>query len=341
MANRWKGNLVANAATSSGTDYTGKANGAWSLNSQLQQKQSGLWAKSVGVPSAPTGVSATIGDAQSVVSFTAPTDTGGQTITGYTVTSSTGGITAIGASSPITITGLTNGTAYTFTVTATNASGTGAASSPSNSVTPSAAPQIGDIMGGGFYAGKISTTADGVATHYLIVSPKATGELTNCVWGPSGVTAGTTSVINGLASTQTLAASGSTYQAAYFCDALTINGYNDWYLPAQNELEVIYYFLKPTTTLNVLGYGPSGANPNAVSPEPINTPYTETNPTRTLATGFITGGTNAFNSSNYWTTTEISSTTVVRHNFNYGAQFNANPVKQELFVARAIRKIPI
>lgn len=36
------------------------------------------------------------------------------------------------------MTGLTNGTAYTFTVTATNATGTGAASSASNSVTPSA-----------------------------------------------------------------------------------------------------------------------------------------------------------------------------------------------------------
>ena len=84
MANRWKGNLVANAATSSGTDYTGKANGAWGLNSQLQQKQGGLWAKGQTVPNAPTGVSATIGNTQSIVSFTSPTETGGQTITGYT-----------------------------------------------------------------------------------------------------------------------------------------------------------------------------------------------------------------------------------------------------------------
>ena len=61
---------------------------------------------------------------------------GGSPITSYTVTSSPGGKTATGASSPITVTGLTNGTAYTFTVTATNALGTGPASSPSNSVTP-------------------------------------------------------------------------------------------------------------------------------------------------------------------------------------------------------------
>jgi hypothetical protein len=74
------------------------------------------------------------------VTFTAPASDGGAAITTYTVTSSTGGITATGPSSPITITGLVNGTAYTFTVTATNSVGTGAASVASNSVTPVVPP---------------------------------------------------------------------------------------------------------------------------------------------------------------------------------------------------------
>ena len=94
------------------------------------------------VPGAPTIGTATAGNAQATVSFTAPASDGNNAITSYTVTSSPGGITATGVSSPLTVTGLTNGTTYTFTVTATNAVGTGAASAASNSVTPSAPPTV-------------------------------------------------------------------------------------------------------------------------------------------------------------------------------------------------------
>jgi hypothetical protein len=93
-------------------------------------------APSYTVPGPPTGVVATAGNAQATVNFTAPVSDGGSSITSYTVTSSPGGKTTSGASSPITVTGLTNWITYTFTVTATNAIGTGPASSPSNSVTP-------------------------------------------------------------------------------------------------------------------------------------------------------------------------------------------------------------
>ncbi len=100
------------------------------------------------VPAAPTAVSAVRGNGQATVSFTAPTDNGGAAITSYTVTSSPGNLTASGASSPLTVTGLTNGTAYTFTVVATNAAGNSAASSPSSSVIPATvpgAPTIGTV----------------------------------------------------------------------------------------------------------------------------------------------------------------------------------------------------
>ncbi len=88
-------------------------------------------------PDPPTSLVATSGNAQATISFTPPTFTGGDPITSYTATSSPGGFTATCAASPCTVTGLTNGTAYTFTVTATNSAKlTSTASSPSSAVTP-------------------------------------------------------------------------------------------------------------------------------------------------------------------------------------------------------------
>jgi hypothetical protein len=138
MANRWKGNfVVAAATTSSGTDYTGKANGAWGLNSQLQQKQAALWAKGVYPPSAPTIGTANAGDSQATVAFTGSSETGGGTITSYTATSTPESITGSSATSPIIVAGLTNGTSYTFTVHANSSLGyVSAESAASNSVTP-------------------------------------------------------------------------------------------------------------------------------------------------------------------------------------------------------------
>lgn len=89
-------------------------------------------------PSAPTIGTATAGDSQASVAFTASSYIGKGTIT-YTATSSPGGFTATGASSPLTVTGLSNGTAYTFTVVGTTNYGVSSqASAASNSITPAA-----------------------------------------------------------------------------------------------------------------------------------------------------------------------------------------------------------
>lgn len=90
-------------------------------------------------PDAPTIGTATAASASASVTFTAPSNTGGAAITSYTVVSSPGGFVGTGASSPIKVSGLTNGTAYTFTVYANNVYGNSPASAASNSVTPAVA----------------------------------------------------------------------------------------------------------------------------------------------------------------------------------------------------------
>jgi len=130
--------------------------GIWTEQAVMQANGAGNWPNA---PGAPTIGTATVLGATSVsVAFTAPTFAGiPATITGYTVTSSPGGLTGTGASSPITVAGLTTGTPYTFTVQATNASGTGPASAASNSVTPVQIDYIEDVFSTYLYSGNSST----------------------------------------------------------------------------------------------------------------------------------------------------------------------------------------
>ncbi|MEZ5205018.1 MAG: fibronectin type III domain-containing protein [Acidimicrobiales bacterium] len=105
------------------------------------------------VPGAPTGVTGIAGNGQVVLSWTAPASNGGSAITGYTVTPYIGATaqTATAFASTATtqnLSGLTNGTAYTFKVKATNAAGTGADSSASGAVTPSAVPDAPTSVSG-------------------------------------------------------------------------------------------------------------------------------------------------------------------------------------------------
>lgn len=217
---------------------------------------------------------------------------------------------------------------FLSTLGAASAKGFGFASS---STTPGPTT-IGEAYGGGYYAGKIN---DSGTQYYLIVAPKATGENSSKAWKTTNTTtAGTTSVINGPANSAAM--NNASHPAAQFCEGLSIGGYTDWYMPARNELEVMYYFLKPTSTNNNTS---SGSNANAVSPEPISTNYSLSSPGITSASAFQSGGSEAFAAMDYWSSTENSTLQAQAQSFSTGAQNNYSKVNA-LYV-RAVRRVAV
>ena len=128
------------------------------------------------------------------------------------------------------------------------------------------------------------------------------------------------------------------HPAAEFCEALSIGGYSDWYMPAKNELEVCYYNLKPTTQSNDTG---SGINPNAVPARASN--YTSGTPAQTTANDFKSTGSEDFDfspSASYWSSTETSTTAAAAGYFPNGAQL-LTFYKTNNFQVRAIRRVAV
>ena len=125
-----------------GTEYTFKVQ-ALSATETLERSTGSnvVTPQALAAPSAPTGVSATAATGQALVSWSAPSNNGGSAITGYTITPYAGA-TALypghrdGTETSATIGGLSSGTAYTFTVAASNPIGTGSPSAASAPVTP-------------------------------------------------------------------------------------------------------------------------------------------------------------------------------------------------------------
>jgi hypothetical protein len=129
-------------------------------------------------------------------------------------------------------------------------------------------PDIGDAYEGGFFAGFISHTGNGVATHGLIVAPSASGYngQVPLQWKTTNTsTAGTTSPFDGAINSANM--NNASHPAAQYCEGLTIGGYSDWYLPARYELDIAYENLKPTTASNNTSWG---INPYSVPERTVN-----------------------------------------------------------------------
>lgn len=99
-------------------------------------------------PSAPTGVLGLAGDASAAISWSAPSSPGSFPVSSYEATASPGGQSCVSTALTCSVSGLTNGTAYTFTVRALNGAGWGPWSAASASVVPTAAPIPGLVISG-------------------------------------------------------------------------------------------------------------------------------------------------------------------------------------------------
>jgi hypothetical protein len=209
-------------------------------------------------------------------------------------------------------------------------------------------PTIGQSYGGGYYAGKIT---DGGVQYYIIVAPKATGENTSVTYKTTNdaAPAAAQTLTNGPAATTAMNASN--YPAAFYCKGLSIGGYSDWYLPARDELEVVYRNLKPTTTANTTSdrYANVGAGFGSVSGEgnglnansvPTGAGYTSGSPAQTTVASFITTtGTEAFAAIAYWSSTEFSTMRAWNQSFDNGFQTTNN--KATGIYCRAVRRLPV
>ena len=233
-------------------------------------------------------------------------------------------------------------------------------------------PSPGAAFGGGYFAGQIN---DSGTIYNLIVAPITSGSLNGQNGGPGGMsiqykttlsadapTATVQNEVYGGPTTDLFKASAAHPVFSTFINGATgpnagafnlatggagggtgIGGFNDWYLPAKNELEILYFNLKPDTSANNTG---SGINPNAVPARASN--YTAGTPAQTTSTLFQAGvfpspgGAQAFiTTSYYWSTSEKSSSTISAWNQNFlvGSQNGPLNEKTSSYYARAIRRI--
>ena len=213
---------------------------------------------------------------------------------------------------------------------------------------------IGEPFGGGFFAGYISHTENGVPTHALIVAPRANGATgtgytltTNLKWADETVDVpanstliGASSEFDGKVNTDLMMSliadetySAGAFPAAQFCADLSIGGFTDWYLPSRFELDIAYFNLKPGTETNNTSWG---TNDYSVPKRTANN--TLTYPQQTYVTAFNTS-TEAFVAANHWSSTENDANNAWRLVLTSGGQ--ATVSKTTNFRVRAFRKLAL
>ncbi len=206
-------------------------------------------------PGAPTGVSGAAGNAQATIGWTAPANNGGAAISSYTITPYIAGVaqsTTSASASPATVTGLTNGTTYTFTVAAVNSIGTGAASSNSWAVIP-ATTAIVPTLTMAVDEGTAATYAIGTEVTYTATIASNAGTATTASFSdplPTGV-----SGTGGLVEVNGAACTGGTTCSAT-ATAISVAGLT---VPATGNV-VVTYSLTVTGSLSQCAKEPDNAS---------------------------------------------------------------------------------
>lgn len=198
------GTITTNCGKDGTANYNGQHGGKASILTTMNSMyQIGVLSTAT-APGAPTSVTATAGNLQAVVTWAAPANNGGSAITLYTVTSapeaktctSTGALTC-------TVTGLTAGTTYTFTVTATNANGTSAPSAASSPIqilgTPSPPASVTATRGDSQITASWSASAANGSTISGYVATAQPGGKTCSTTGTATLTCTITGLTNGTA----------------------------------------------------------------------------------------------------------------------------------------------
>jgi hypothetical protein len=248
---------------------------------------------SAAAPAAPTGVTAQADSTSAIVGWTAPSDDGGSPITGYTVTPYAGSTAQpasnVGGSTTSTrITGLTNGTSYTFKVTATNAVGPGSASGASSAVIPR--PSIFELgtpatvdsgdTGSVNLGVKFNSDVAGSITGIRFYKASAnTGTHVGALWSTGGALLG-----QGTFSGE----SSSGWQTVTFANPVAISA-STTYVAA---------YLAPNGHYSLTG---AGFASGAVDNPPLHALGNDTSPNGVYASSGVSAFPSAsFNASNYW-----------------------------------------
>ena len=204
-------------------------------------------------------------------------------------------------------------------------------------------PAIGAAFKGGFYAGLISHTQNGVATHALIVSDKSV-EVERQYNTSRTSSTSALSTYDGAANQS--GNTGTDHPAFNYCANLTEGGYSDWYLPALYELEIAYYNLKPTSDSNNTSFG------NNLFAVPRRTDsYTASDPGQTSVTLFrYPAGDESFHGSTstsegqedrYHTSTEFTSDSTKNLHIGFQDGTQNDIPKTRTYRVRPFRKVAL